>query len=113
MACNLTIKKLKEFCNELDIKKSFSLVYHPQVNGQVEVVNKIIKHNLKTKLEKHKGVSSDELPKVLWVYKTTSKTSTGKTPFSLAYRIEGMIHVEVGIPSLQHETYDQEENHAL
>ena len=34
-------------------------------------------------------------------------------PFSLAYRVEAMILVEVDIPSLQLETYDLEENHAL
>ena len=43
----------------------------------------------------------------------TSRTSTRETPFSLAYEIEVMIPVEVGIPSLRCVTYDQEENHAL
>ena len=76
-------KEFREFCNELDIKKNFSSIDHPQTNSQVEAINKIIKHNLKTKLEEHIGVWADELPKVLWVYITTSKTSTGETPFSL------------------------------
>ena len=79
----------------------------------MEAINNIIKHNLKTKLEEHKGVWADELPKVLWVYKTTSRTSTGEIPFSLAYGVETMIPVEVGIPSLQRETYNQKENHPL
>ena len=56
---------------------------------------------------------SNELPKVLWAYRTTSRTSTGETPFSMAYRIEVMIPVEVGLPSLWRETYDLEENHAF
>ena len=43
----------------------------------------------------------------------TSRTSTGETPFSLAYGVEAMIPMEVGIPSLWHETYNPEENHAL
>ena len=50
---------------------------------------------------------------MLWAYRTTSRTSNRETPFSLAYRIEVMIPVEVGFPSLRHETYDLEENHAL
>ena len=48
-----------EFCDfyyHLGIKKSFSSVDHPQTNGQVEAVNKIIKFNLKTKLEERKGL---------------------------------------------------------
>ena len=49
----------KEFCafyDELGIKKSFFSVDHPHTNGQVEVVNKISKFNLKMKLEEHKGL---------------------------------------------------------
>ena len=82
-------------------------------NGQVKAVNKIIKHNLKMNLEEHKGVWVDELPKVLRAYRTTSRTFTDDTPFSLAYSVKAMIHVEVGIPSLWRKTYDLEENHAL
>ena len=48
-------KDFREFCDELGIKKSFFSVNHPQTNDQVEAINKIIKHNLKTKLEEHKG----------------------------------------------------------
>ena len=58
-------KEFIEFYNELDIKENFSLVDHPQTNGQVEVINMIIKYNLKMKLEEHKGVWVNELPKVL------------------------------------------------
>ena len=65
------------------------------------------------KLEEHKGLWAEELPKVLWAYKTTSRTSIGETPFSLAYRVEAMIPVEIGVPSLRRETYNQEENFAL
>ena len=47
------------------------------------------------------------------VYRTTSRTSIGETPFSLAYGVEAMIPVEVDIPSLRRKTYNWEENHAL
>ena len=60
------------FCNDFGIMKSFSLIDHPQINGQVEAVNKIIKFNLKTKIEERKGLWAEELPTVLWAYKTTS-----------------------------------------
>ena len=50
---------------------------------------------------------------MLWAYIMTFRTSTGETPFSVAYGVEAMISVEVGIPSLQRETYDQEKNYAL
>ena len=68
---------------------------------------------MKTKLEEHKGVWADELPKVLWAYRTTSWTSNREIPFSLAYGVEAMIPVEVSIPFLQRKTYNQEENHTF
>ena len=58
-------KESREFYDKLCIKKSFSLANHPQTNEQVEAINKIIKHNLKMKLEEHKGFWVDELLKVL------------------------------------------------
>ena len=60
--------EFKNFCNELSIVKSFSAVVHPQSNVQVEAVNKILKYNLKAKLESHKGAWPEELPRVLWAY---------------------------------------------
>lgn len=44
-------------CSNLEIKTSFSFPFHPQANGQVEDTNKIIKNNLKPRLDKHKGSS--------------------------------------------------------
>ena len=65
------------FCDDFGIKKSFSSGDHLQTNGQVEVVNKIIKFNLTTKLEECKGLWAEELLKVLWAYRTTSRTPMG------------------------------------
>ena len=53
--------EFKEFCDKLQIKKSFSSVVQSQANGQVEAINKTIKHNLKTKLEDLKKKWVDEL----------------------------------------------------
>ena len=79
----------------------------------MEVVNKIIKFNLKTKVEERKGLWAEELPKVLWAYRMTSRTSMGETPFSLGYGVETRIPVEIGVPFLRQEMYDQEENFKL
>ena len=57
--------KFHDFCDNVRIKKSFSLVDHPWKNSQVEAVNKIIKLNLTTKLEERKGLWAEELSKVL------------------------------------------------
>lgn len=58
-------KKVRDLCDELNIKKHFSSPYHLQANGQVEAVNKTIKHDLKRKLDISKVTWVDELPQVL------------------------------------------------
>lgn len=88
-----------DFCSNLKIKLCFSSAAHPQANGQVEVVNKLLKRTLKKKLEAKKGAWSKLLPEVLWVYRCTERTSTEETPYSLAFRVEAVILIEVGVPT--------------
>ncbi|XP_058075961.1 uncharacterized protein LOC131224683 [Magnolia sinica] len=66
--------KFRSMCQELSITNAYSLPQHQQSNGQVEAVNKIIKHHLKTKLEKVKGSWAEELPFVLRAYRTTAQS---------------------------------------
>ncbi|XP_070025310.1 uncharacterized protein [Nicotiana sylvestris] len=73
--------------------------YYPVGNGQTESTNKVIINNLKKLLEESKGNWPEVLPGVLWAYRTTAKTSTGETPFSLVYGAETLIPVEIGEPS--------------
>lgn len=98
-------------CEWLDIKESFSTVYQPQPNGQVEAVNKVIKQTLKKKFDVIKG--GDELLEVLWSYRTMARSSMGETPFSLAYGCEAMASVEVRVGSFQEELFDDDINEAL
>ena len=60
----------------------------------------MIKHNLKMKLEDLRGRWADELPKVLGVYRTIARSTTGETPFSLASGYEAMVLVEIELGSL-------------
>ena len=67
----------------------------PQANEQVE--------NLK-------GRWTNELPEVLWTYRTTARTSTGQTLFSLAYGYVVMVSMVIGVGSLRRENYDSDQN---
>ena len=87
-------------------------MYHPQSNGQTEAVNKIIKHTLKTKSEDSKGSWPEELPMVLWSYITTPRTTTGESPFVLAYGCEAMVPIEIGAGSFRRDYFDQLDNDA-
>ena len=68
---------------------------------------------IKRRLEKAKGLWAEELPGVLWAYRTTAKASTGETPFSLAYGTEAVILVECGIPSAIYMWLDEDSNRDL
>ena len=65
---------------------------------------------IKTRLEGAKGIWPDELPGVLWAYRTTVRTPTRETPFKLAYGSEAVIPVEVRMASHRVKEYQAEEN---
>ena len=64
-------------------------------------------------VEDLKGISVDELLKVLWAYRTTTMTPTRETPFSLSYGYEAMVPVEIEMNSLRRENYDPNQNNLL
>ncbi|XP_074373651.1 uncharacterized protein LOC141714000 [Apium graveolens] len=98
------------YLKELDIKHKRASVAHPLGNGQVEVTNRTILRGLKKRLEESKKNWLDELPKVLWSYRTTPKTGTGETPFKFAYRTEARLPVETGSPSHRVVNFDEVSN---
>lgn len=94
-------KKFKAFCAQYGIRNYYSTPAYPQSNGQAEASNKTILKSLKKRLEKKKGKWPDELPAVLWAYRTTPRRSTGETPYSLAYGTEAVIPLEIGLPTIR------------
>jgi hypothetical protein len=100
----------RNFCQEKGITLSFASVAHPQTNGQVEAVNKILKRTMRTKLGEKKGAWPELLPEVLWAYRTSYKAATGETPFSLAFGAEAVVPVEMNVATHRVETFDPNEN---
>ncbi|KAL0448679.1 UNVERIFIED_CONTAM: hypothetical protein Slati_1424300 [Sesamum latifolium] len=88
--------KLKSWLEESKIKQLFTSVNNPQANEQAEVTNRIILQQLKTRLGDAKENWVDELPRVLWAYRTTPREFTHETPFSLIYGIEVVLPAEIG-----------------
>ncbi|XP_072076432.1 uncharacterized protein [Arachis hypogaea] len=86
----------RQIIASLGIQQKFSSVEHPQTNGQVEAVNKVILQGLKKRLDQKKGTWADELASVLWSYRTTQHR---RDPFQLTYRVDAVIPVEIGEPS--------------
>ena len=44
---------------------------------------------------------SEKLPFALWAYRTSFRTSTGATPYSLVYDMEAVLPVEIEMGSLR------------
>ena len=71
----------------------------------MEVTNQTLLKIIKARLDEAKRAWPEELPNVLWAYKTTARTPTRETPFSLTYDTEVVIPTEVGVTSLRWEAF--------
>ena len=100
----------RDFCSELGIKNNYSLPTHLQANGQVEVTNRSLLKIIKARLKGAKGIWSNELPSILWAYRTTERTPMREMPFQLAYGSDTVILAEVWLTSYQVENYDEDKN---
>jgi hypothetical protein len=92
---------LNEFCFKYGIVLSHSSNYYPQGNGleksnnkkSMKIVNKIVGENNKS--------WDSKIKYALWANRTTTKTSTGKTPFDLVYGFEARLPINIQISTLQ------------
>jgi len=100
----------RDFCSQLGIKNHYSSPADPQANGQVKVTNRFLLKIIKTRLEGAKVIWPNELPSVLWVYRTTTRTPTGETPFRLAYGNKVVIPAEVGLTSYRVDNHNEDKN---
>ena len=73
-------------------------------------MNKTILNGLKRRLDGAKGRWAEELPNVLWAYRTTPRRSTGETPFSLTYGAEAVIPTEVSLCSARVAGFEPAQN---
>lgn len=99
-ALNLNNRMIAEVCSQFKIKHHNSSLYRPKMNGAVEAANKNIKRIVGKLIETYRDWH-EKLPFALLAYRTSIRTSTGATPFSLVYRIEAVLPIEVEIPSLR------------
>jgi hypothetical protein len=70
----------------------------------------VILDGIKKRLEEAKGRWVEELSSVMWTHRTTRRRSTWETPFALAYGVEAVIPLEVGLPTTRTTEFDAEEN---
>ena len=81
---------------------------YPQSNGLAEASNKTLLIALKKRLDSAKGKWVDELPGVLWAYRTIARRSTGISPFAITYGMEAIIPTEIGMLTIWTGMLEQE-----
>ena len=106
-------KVFRKYCSDLGIKNRYFTPAYLQGNGQAEAVNKVIMNGLKRRLDDAKGRWVEELPHILWTYRTTPRKSTRKTPFSMTYGVEAVIPLENGFPTMRTSTFTSDGNDEL
>ncbi|KAJ9552481.1 hypothetical protein OSB04_016526 [Centaurea solstitialis] len=100
-------ERTRKFCDERGIRLITSTPRYPQSNGLAESSNKVIINSIRKRLKEAKGRWVEELPSVLWANRTTPRTSTGQTPFSLVYGCEAVLPIESQLPIARHRTMEQ------
>ena len=100
----------RKYCGELGITNRYSTPAYPQGNGQAEAVNKLILSGLKKRLDDAKGKWVEELPHVLWTYRTMPRRSTRETPFSMTYRAKAVIPLKSGFPTTRTNSFSPKDN---
>jgi len=64
-------------------------------------------------LDEAKDKWVEELPYVLWTYRTTPRRSTGEKPFSMTYGSKAVIAIETRFSTLRTSLFDPDNNDQL
>ena len=64
-------------------------------------------------LDDKKGRWAEELPHVLWMYRTIPRRLIGETSFSMTYGVEAVIPLETGFPTLRTSLFNPSSNNEL
>ncbi|XP_074336148.1 uncharacterized protein LOC141673312 [Apium graveolens] len=77
---------------------------------EAKAMSTINQQGIDKRLKNRKSKWPEELPSVVWSYRTSPRTSTGETPFKLDYGIEAILPIEVGSPSHRAIIFDEKGN---
>jgi len=95
-------QELQDMCCKYHINLHHSSPYYPQGNGQAEATNKtLIKIIKKTCNSSNYADWPERLVEALWAYRTSVRTPTGQTPYTLTFGMEPVLPYEILVPSLR------------
>ncbi|XP_048138584.1 protein NYNRIN-like [Rhodamnia argentea] len=96
-----TRQEILDFAKSKGIKMIHSMPYYAQANGQAEASKKIIIGLIKRHLEDNPKEWDSLLSTMLWAYRTSTRSSTGVTPYMLTYGQEAVLPLEITVQSLK------------
>ncbi|KAM1391653.1 hypothetical protein ACFX2I_019346 [Malus domestica] len=76
-------------------------MYHAPANGLAKTFNKTLCNLLKKVIGRTKRDWHERISKALWAYRTTHRTLTQATPYSLVYGMETVLPLKSQIPLLR------------
>ncbi len=102
-------EQLKQYCEEIGIKRVVISAYNPAANGAVEVGHASIA-NMLSKLTGGTGTNwLKHLPIVIFADRTSIHSPHGRTPFELVYGHEALLPIETEIPTWRVLEWDEVE----
>lgn len=72
------------------------------------MVNKDIIRGLRAKLNHVRKSWVDEVPSILWAYRTTPQEATREMPFSMVYGTKAVAPMEIGVESVRIKSYGKD-----
>ena len=85
----------------MDTKLTKSSAFHPQIDGQIEVVNQMIIQILHMYHSKHPCTWDESLPYVKHIYNKVIHISIGHIPFEVFLGYPPLVPINVLIPIMQ------------
>jgi hypothetical protein len=82
----------------LDTKLTKSTAFHPQIDGQTEVVNRMVIHILRMYNSKHPRTWDESLPYVHHSYNQALHRSTGHNPLQVGLGFQPLGPMDVALP---------------
>lgn len=92
---NFESNQFKEVCQMLNIHKTRTLPYHPQLDEMVERFNRTLLSMLSLFVEENQTNWDALLPYVMLAYRSSVHSSTGFTPYKVVFRQEIVLPVDV------------------
>jgi hypothetical protein len=92
-------KDVRELLEHYQVKHRRSTPYYPQGNGQAEATNRMLLRILSKMVFDYGSNWNSHLADVLWAYRSSPKTATGFTPFSLVYGTNTISPTELVVPT--------------